>query len=225
MQPGIPQPVRNRSSPAQPDPGTFLPKGVGSWAPLILLELVPKISAGDTSGKNCASRWGKATAPCSATFAMRSATSTGIGWSRTPRSSPPVARCSAMSRRATTKHFKHHYTSGPPKDWPSHYISSYATMHPWEDWAESWAHYLHMMDTLETAGGLGMVLRPQAIDGDRPKAVTFRALHTQDFDALMKAWVPLTLSLNSLNRSMGQIDSYPFVLSDDATEKLRSFTT
>jgi hypothetical protein len=116
---------------------------------------------------------------------------------------------------------EHHYTSGPPKDWPSHYISSYATMHPWEDWAESWAHYLHMMDTLETAGGLGMVLRPQAIDGDRPKAVSFRSLHIQDFDALMKAWVPLTLAHNSLNRSMGLIDSYPFILSDDALEKLR----
>lgn len=145
-------------------------------------------------------------------------------WDRLIKDTALIGVCRALfgnEQASYEEALQNHYTSGPPKDWPNHYISSYATMHPWEDWAESWAHYLHMIDTLETAGGLGMVLGPQAVDGDRHKVVTFRALPMQDFDALMKAWVPLTLSLNSLNRSMGLIDSYPFILSDDATEKLR----
>jgi hypothetical protein len=33
--------------------------------------------------------------------------------------------------------------------------------------------------------------------------------------------VPLTVALNSLNRSMGHADVYPFVLSEKAIEKLR----
>ena len=50
---------------------------------------------------------------------------------------------------------------GPPKDWPDEFVSAYASMHPWEDWAETWAHYLHMVDTLETARGYGLALRPK----------------------------------------------------------------
>jgi len=55
---------------------------------------------------------------------------------------------------------KRHYDQGPPPDWQSRFVSAYASVHPWEDWAETWAHYLHMVDTLETARSHGVALRP-----------------------------------------------------------------
>lgn len=110
-----------------------------------------------------------------------------------------------------------HYQDGPAADWRAHYVSAYASMHPWEDWSETWAHYLHMIDTLETARSYGLALRPP-----QPIApVSARKLDFDDFDDLLNAWVPLTLALNSLNRSMGQPDPYAFVLSADAIAKLR----
>ena len=98
-------------------------------------------------------------------------------------------------------------------------------MHPWEDWAESWAHYLHMVDTLETARSFGLAARPVASDGDTRSAeklalVTHR-LDFDDFDDLERAWVPLTIALNSFNRSMGLPDLYPFVLPEPALKKIR----
>ncbi len=115
---------------------------------------------------------------------------------------------------------KRHYDVGPPADWQQRHVSAYASMHPWEDWAECFAHYLHMVDTLETARVYGLALKPSA--GPR-KATSLKArrLDLQDFDDLLAGWVPLTLALNSLNRSMGLPDLYPFVLSPPATDKLR----
>jgi hypothetical protein len=117
---------------------------------------------------------------------------------------------------------KRHYDSGAPADWQAQYISAYATMHPWEDWAETWAHYLHMIDALETAAACGGRLRPpkagdpalrQVPDplGDEPVS----------FDELMESWFPLTYMLNNLNRGLGQADAYPFVISVPVVEKLR----
>jgi hypothetical protein len=123
---------------------------------------------------------------------------------------------------------KRHYEGGPPTDWPTRFVSSYASMHPWEDWAESWAHYLHMVDTLETARSFGLALRPTVAKG-APKArkataeleVGTRGLAFDDFDDLSRAWMPLTVALNGLNRSMGTPDLYPFVLSEPALKKIR----
>jgi hypothetical protein len=117
-----------------------------------------------------------------------------------------------------------HYRDGAPADWPSRFVSSYASMHPWEDWAESWAHYLHMVDTLETARSFGLATRPTPAGGEvkvAALAVGTRSLDFDDFDDLIAAWVPLTITLNSLNRSMGLPDLYPFVLADPALEKIR----
>ena len=119
---------------------------------------------------------------------------------------------------------KRHYAEGPPADWPSRYVSAYASMHPWEDWAETWAHYLHMVDTLGTARSYGLALRPLPTGVSRPPGtlqMSARQLDFDDFDDLLTGWVPLTLALNSLNRAMGLADPYPFVLSPPATEKLR----
>ena len=54
-----------------------------------------------------------------------------------------------------------YYQQGPPADWQQHRVSAYASAHPWEDWAETWAHYLHIIDTIETAAGFGVTLPPK----------------------------------------------------------------
>jgi hypothetical protein len=77
-----------------------------------------------------------------------------------------------------------HYKNGAPPDWPLHFVSSYASMHPWEDWAESWAHYLHMVDTLETARSFGLALRPDVPVGDGKREIRTRRLDFDDFDDL-----------------------------------------
>jgi hypothetical protein len=116
---------------------------------------------------------------------------------------------------------RRHYEQGPPADWVARFVSAYASMHPWEDWAETFAHYLHMVDTLETARAYGLAIAPRVVSGAAIPSVTTRRLHFDDFDDLITAWFPLTNALNSLNRSMGLPDLYPFVLSEAATAKLR----
>lgn len=104
-----------------------------------------------------------------------------------------------------------HYDAGAPADWAQHYISAYASAHPWEDWAETWAHYLHMVDALETAEACGVSVEPPL---DLPEA-------RGRFARMVKEWHGLTHMLNNLNRSLGLKDAYPFVLSARAVEKMR----
>jgi len=114
---------------------------------------------------------------------------------------------------------KRHYES-PQQNWSEAHVSAYATMHPWEDWAETWAHYLHMVDTLETAQSYGLALSPHAVGGATAEAVSAKRVRFEKFEHLIAAWVPLTVALNSLNRSMGFPDVYPFVLSESVIAKL-----
>jgi hypothetical protein len=114
---------------------------------------------------------------------------------------------------------RRHYEQGPMPDWQSHFVSSYATAHPWEDWAETWAHYLHMVDSLDTAAAAGIALRVPRRDGGLVRMAPVAG--NGEFDTLTKNWVALTLVLNNLNRSMGLQDAYPFVLSAPALAKLR----
>jgi hypothetical protein len=115
-----------------------------------------------------------------------------------------------------------HYAAGPPLDWPGRYVSAYATSHPWEDWAETWAHYLHMIDTLETAWQFGLRLAPRVDqDEDLAAQVAFDPYACEAFQTLADCWLPLTVALNSLNRSMGQADAYPFVLTPAMMPKLQ----
>jgi hypothetical protein len=97
-------------------------------------------------------------------------------------------------------------------------------MHPWEDWAETWAHYLHIVDSLGTARSYGIVLKPDAGGRSPPPvdlSVNARRVDFDDFENLINAWFPLTFALNSLNRGMGLPDIYPFVLSERAIDKVR----
>jgi hypothetical protein len=111
-----------------------------------------------------------------------------------------------------------YYAAGAPADWPEHFVTAYATAHPWEDFAETWAHYFHMVDTLETAGAFGLVVAPKLTKG-LPTTIDFDP-HIVDTDRLIKAWIPLTFAANSINRSMGAHDLYPFVLSLPVIAKL-----
>lgn len=115
-----------------------------------------------------------------------------------------------------------YYRFGPPPDWQTHFVSAYASAHPWEDWAETWAHYLHITDTLETAASFGLSLQPR-----HPQAATMRAelkklsYFSSEFEEIFQNWIPLTHVLNEFNRGMGLQDLYPFVLTDTACNKLR----
>jgi hypothetical protein len=113
-----------------------------------------------------------------------------------------------------------HYNVGPPANWNETFISAYATMHPWEDWAETWAHYLHMIDTLETAKSHGLTLRAPAAEQGTEK-IALDDIAFFDFESLTSGWNAVTLAMNSLNRSMGMKDAYPFVLSPTVLGKLR----
>lgn len=117
-----------------------------------------------------------------------------------------------------------HYRAGPPPGWALTYISSYASTHPWEDWAETWAHYLHIMDTVDTAASF-------RIDADQAETASepFEDKHlwradlpgAKGFLDLLNTWVRLTQVMNELARSMGQQDGYPFILPYRAVSKLQ----
>ena len=111
-----------------------------------------------------------------------------------------------------------YYASGAPADWAQHSVSVYATAHPWEDFAETWAHYFHMVDTLETAASFSLAVVPKVSKGLKAR-IDFDA-HRADMTRLVGSWIPLTFVANSMNRSMGQPDLYPFVLSPPAIAKL-----
>src|SRR6218665_1784299 len=116
-----------------------------------------------------------------------------------------------------------HYAAGDGKpDWRPSFVSAYAAAHPWEDWAETWAHYLHMVDLLETAASYRTRIVLPSAEGARPSkpADPFEG-GRGSFDEAIAQWVPVTLLLNSLNRSLGQDDAYPFALSEQALNKLR----
>jgi hypothetical protein len=122
---------------------------------------------------------------------------------------------------------RRHYAEEPPPGWAETHVSIYATAHPWEDWAETFAHYLHIRDTLQTAASFGIVVAgPEADVAPHPSAplTAVPALpehDPDDFDVLIDTWLPLTYALNAVNRSMGKDDLYPFVLSPTVLEKLR----
>ncbi len=113
-----------------------------------------------------------------------------------------------------------HYAQGAPPDWRTHYISAYASAHPWEDFAESWAHYLHIIDTLETAGSYGLAVRPPGPDLEPTPVAETNPYQIPTIGALIQRWLPLTFAMNSLARSLGQADLYPFILSPAVIGKL-----
>lgn len=114
-----------------------------------------------------------------------------------------------------------HYAEGPPEGWEERYVSSYATMHPWEDWAECFAHYLHLRDSLDTAAAFGLtVTYPNLGGGVMVHATASADDRTVSIEQLLHQWSTLTIAINALNRSMDLPDLYPFVLNDAVRAKL-----
>ena len=119
---------------------------------------------------------------------------------------------------------KANYDKGPPAGWADRYISSYASTHPWEDWAETWAHYLHVIDSLGTALGFGLdggdlenIIRPF----ERNALYAPNDAGAERFLSLLNSWIEMTMVLNELARSMGEPDFYPFVMSKPTVAKLQ----
>ena len=122
-------------------------------------------------------------------------------------------------RRDYSEALKFYYENGPAQNWANSYVSAYATAHPWEDFAETWAHYFHMVSGLETAYAHG--LNPQSIQAGAPPLVQLTdPYHVDDPQQLMSHWVPITVAMNAMNRAIGNSDYYPFVLSTSVSQKL-----
>ncbi len=100
-----------------------------------------------------------------------------------------------------------YYTKAPEDSWKSGYISRYASAHPWEDWAETFAHFLHMRDVVETSRSVGLIPSGQAGGG-------------VSFAEALKLWLSTSFRINELGRSMGSGDLYPFVLGDAVIAKM-----
>lgn len=99
------------------------------------------------------------------------------------------------------------------------HISYYASAHPWEDWAETWAHYLHITDALDTAAAWGITI---AVDGTQVGSTALDIdIEVDAFcERLIKEWLPLSRYLNAACRSLGEADAYPFTLPPAVVEKL-----
>jgi hypothetical protein len=121
------------------------------------------------------------------------------------------------------KALERHYHEGPPPGWAADHVSAYGAAHPWEDWAETWAHYLHIRDTLQTAAWYGVMVTGPAVHPSLESSLM--ATPDRDpqerFDDILADWLPLTYALNAINRSMGNDDLYPFVLRSKVIQKLR----
>jgi hypothetical protein len=114
-----------------------------------------------------------------------------------------------------------HYNRADDGSWRAHHVSLYASSHPWEDFAETWAHYLHIVDTLEMAGAFGIAIHPAlARDPALQADIDIDPYGAADMTKILEFWLPLTYAVNSLNRAMGQPDLYPFVLTPAVVEKL-----
>ncbi|PZX54563.1 hypothetical protein LV84_02716 [Algoriphagus ratkowskyi] len=116
---------------------------------------------------------------------------------------------------------KTYYQNGAPANWQDAFISQYATSHPWEDWAETWAHYLHIMDMTETAYYFGISVQPILNGDNMAGSVDFDPYTISDFNTIYNSWAPISFAINSLNRSMGIPDAYPFVVSPAVVDKMK----
>lgn len=115
---------------------------------------------------------------------------------------------------------RRHHAEGAPTNWADTYVTAYASCHPWEDFAETWAHYFHIVDTLETARAFGIRTRPRSSNPQTLDASVDFDPYSASIDRLIDAWLPLTFAFNSINRSMGIGDLYPFALSAPTMLKL-----
>ena len=146
-------------------------------------------------------------------------------WDRLIANSPNLNRCRELFGDETLDYdaaLRAYYQQGAPAGWQVRTVTAYASSHPWEDWAETWAHYLHIMDTLDTAASFGLSVDPHnEVNHGSPRNSPVKFDEQMDFDTLLAGWIPLTCALNCINRGMGLSDLYPFVIPSAVVEKLR----
>jgi hypothetical protein len=146
-------------------------------------------------------------------------------WDRLIKDNPEIlAECRAIFGDESLDYgeaLNTYYKNGAPENWQESFISRYATSHAWEDWAETWAHYLHIMDMVETAYFFRISVKPSGKNKSLKTRVSFDPYRIEDFDTIVQTCVPLSFAVNSINRAMGVPDLYPFVISPAIVEKLR----
>jgi hypothetical protein len=139
------------------------------------------------------------------------------------------ARCRELfgdERESYQEAMDRYYESGAPAGWEQSFVSAYATMHPWEDWAETFAHYLHVRDTLQTAAAYGVRIDgPSIASTDSAPLRSSPPTTPTDTHTMLQAWIPLTYALNAISRSMGALDLYPFILTPAIEAKLELIDT
>lgn len=114
-----------------------------------------------------------------------------------------------------------HYAFGAPADWQETFISEYATMHPWEDFAECFAHYLHITDTLDTTREAGMVLHADRVRFAGPRDIApLESYRGEPIERLLFDWRWIALFFNRVNAAMGKNPLYPFDINGRVAEKL-----
>lgn len=145
-------------------------------------------------------------------------------WDRLVRDRGRVWECRAVFGDESIHYaaaLQRYYAGNVPDDWRERHVSQYAAAHPWEDFAETFAHHLHMIDTLETAAVFGVHIQPKTRQrGILETAINFDPYRVPSFKDVIRAWGPLTVAMNSINRSMGQPDLYPFTLGPGVINKL-----
>ena len=145
-------------------------------------------------------------------------------WSRLVETDPAMLEeCRALfgdDRQDYAAALKEHYANNDKSVWPDAYVSFYASSHPWEDFAETFAHYLHIVDLLATARGFDLSIDPLPTSGETGEVAIDFDPYTASTADLVAKMVPLSFSMNAINRSMGQSDLYPFHLSDKIIGKL-----
>ena len=146
-------------------------------------------------------------------------------WNRLVRETPAAEPFRALfgdERASYRDSLRRYYADGAPERWALVSVSPYASSHPWEDFAETFAHYLHIVDALDTASEFGIEVHPRHLTDPAALSVqiAFAPQHAASIAPLIQAWLPLTFAINNLNRSMGQTDFYPFVLSPIVVSKL-----
>jgi hypothetical protein len=129
--------------------------------------------------------------------------------------------CFGDDRQDYAEALAKYYENGAPPDWRDNFVSAYASAHPWEDFAETWAHFLHIVDTLEMAGSFGLRVDPVVTDDAAYSAEVNLDPHAaKGIDQLIRRWLPIAGAVNNINRCMGQPDLYPFVLTPAVIRKL-----
>lgn len=137
---------------------------------------------------------------------------------------PLLGECRSLfgdERASYSDAIERHYRLGAPEDWATSYISEYATMHPWEDFAETFAHYLHITGTLATAAMAGVVIDSERVAGTLEHDVVPAASYADlGLARALEDWRWLSMLFNRVNRAMGHGDLYPFTLTPPVVAKL-----